>query len=319
MKAFDYARWTVCWGILALGCSGLARAEAPEEYVLGQWEFDGDLSAATGQEIEYLGDTEELTEFTMREINGEEAQVMRFPAATPEQGYEVFHGAPPNGGGTRVNHYTLIMDVMYPTGSETWRALFRNSDLSEPDAEMFISPWGAIGINVQYDPPEGVIRSEVWHRVALAFDLTNNIVAKYVDGRLIAEQTLDAGGDGRWALEESFQLFTDDNSETAPGYINSLQFRDYTMSADEIAALGSASAAGITSPGTPPVGTGFNLSIARSGPNVIISVDEAGTFQLEKKPALGQGDWTPVGDPSSTGEFTLPVNDEIAFFRARRL
>src|SRR5690606_24926448 len=94
------------------------------DYVLGQWEFNGDLEAEVGEALEYLGDTSDNTEFVSMTINGGEAEVMHFPAASPSQGYRMIHGAPPNGEGTKINVYTLIMDIMYPAGG-TWRALLQ--------------------------------------------------------------------------------------------------------------------------------------------------------------------------------------------------
>src|SRR5690606_21408112 len=99
-----------------------------------------------------------------------------------------------------------------------------------------------IGINVEYD---GQIVPNNWHRVAFAFDLPAGTVAKYIDGELVREQPLDSGVDGRWSLLPSFLIFADNDGETATGYINSLQFRDYTMSAEEIGELGFASAEGV--------------------------------------------------------------------------
>ena len=316
MKPFVHAKSIFC-AVVAAAALGITPASAQEEidYVLGQWEFDGDLSAATGEPIEYFGAISNSTEFVTQTINGEEAEVMQFPKAAPGEGYKVFHGAEGNGGGTNVNNYTLIMDIMYPAGSDgTWRALLKTRE-DNFDADIFISNFGGIGINAQYD---GTILADTWYRVALAFGFDTNgtyMLEKYVDGQLVGSQNMGASVDGRWSLEPSFLLFADNNNETELGYINSLQFRDYTMTAEEIAELGLPSAAGITSPGVPPAGD-FSLSIEKSGNNVIITVDESGTYHLERADTVN-GTYVDVGT-SSNGTFTVPIGSSPAFFRAHR-
>lgn len=319
MKPFVLPRRIFCIFPLVIAALLAAPAMAQtstNEYVLGQWEFDGDLSAATGEPIEYFGAISGRTEFVTMTINGEEAQVMKFPAAAPGEGYKVFHGAPANAGGANVNQYTLIMDIMYPGASDgTWRALLSTRE-DNSDAEMFVADFfygNGLGIAAQYD---GTILPNTWHRVAFSFDLEAGTLDKYMDGELVGSQSLGGGIDQRWSLEPSFLLFADNNNETAEGFINSLQFRDYAMTAEEIEALGLASAAGITSPGVPPAGD-FSLSITKSGNEVIITVDEPGTYQLVKSPTV-TGTYADEGTPGSTGKFTNSITGNSAFFRVKR-
>ena len=318
MKLVVLARSLFCPLAAATFLANPALAQEDEiDYVLGQWEFDGDLSAETGQAIEYFGAIEGGTEFVTEMINGQEAQVMQFPQAAPGEGYKVFHGAPANGGGTNVNEYTITMDIKYPEGNR-WRAILKTRE-DGGDADLFVADefFGeGIGINGLYD---GVIVPGQWHRVALSFNLntTNSVLAKYIDGQLVGEQTLTAEVDGRWSLEPSFLLFADNDGETAPGLINSLQFRDYAMTAEEIEALGLPSAAGITTPGVPPAGD-FRLSIAKSGNSVRITVDQAGNYQLVKSPTVN-GTYAPEGARQNTQEFTVPIEPGAnAFFRVYR-
>ena len=66
---------------------------------------------------------------------------MSFPATTPTQGYVMTHGIAPNGGGSYVNHYTLIMDIMFPAASSgQWRSLFQTNPGNSNDGDLFVNP-----------------------------------------------------------------------------------------------------------------------------------------------------------------------------------
>ncbi|MFM8359504.1 MAG: hypothetical protein ACKOET_13225, partial [Verrucomicrobiota bacterium] len=87
--------------------------------VAGQWDFDqGDLRATVGTPLAYFtpeaqqktrfGTTAELG---VGDIDGQAARVMEIPGDVNRNiAYVMTHGIAPNGGGTRVNQYTLIMD-----------------------------------------------------------------------------------------------------------------------------------------------------------------------------------------------------------------
>lgn len=231
--------------------------------VTGQWEFNSsNLVATVGTELAYRGDTETFTTFTTATIGGSEAIVMGFPAATVGQGYTMTHGIAPNGGGSGsyVNQYTLIMDIMFPTASSgVYRALWQTSQGNANDADLFIGENNGIGISGTY---EGAILPDTWHRVAFVFDLTlsSGRLKKFIDGTLVGSQSI-AGVDGRWSLDPTALLFTDEDGETAAGFVNSIQIHDKALSLIEISALGGPSAAGI------PVVT--NVSVAVTPTNQV--------------------------------------------------
>lgn len=277
--------------------------------VTGQWDFNqGDLRATIGSPLEYRGDTAAGTTFSAVPISGTDAAVMGFPATSPTQGYVMPHGAAPNGGGSFVNQYTLIMDVMFPASSDSaWRALLQTSPSNANDGDLFVNTANGIGISGQY---QGTILADTWHRIAFVFDLPNSRVAKYVDGTLVNVQTLGSGRDGRWSLADTALLFADEDSETAAGFVNSIQFRSGLMTDAQIAALGGASAAGIPG-GEAPI----RLGIVRSGTNVIITISGEGTMQLQKKASLSDTTWQDVGAPTTEKSITVPATDAAGFFR----
>ncbi|GMV97651.1 MAG: hypothetical protein AMXMBFR83_20070 [Phycisphaerae bacterium] len=243
--------------------------------VTGQWDFEnGNLNATVGangyywqkpsvpaRDIEAETQFGTTTSFGIAKINGVDAKVMKFPACDRFMGYAMYPEIDANGGGQYVNQFTLIMDVYYPAeSSDKWRALFQTNDCNDAgnDGDTFIrNTDSGLGISGQY---AGTILPDTWHRIALAFNLVaagagNSTLAKYIDGVQVgATQNIVTNGglDGRWSLyakahNRATLLFTDNDGDTAVGYVNSVQIRNYTMTAEEIGALGGPKAEGIES------------------------------------------------------------------------
>jgi hypothetical protein len=249
--------WTA-WTGLALTCCAHAA-------VVGQWDFEqGNLSPTVGNApIEYAdgagGTTEQGTQFGtttalgIPDIGGQPARVMRFDAFLKPAGYNLPTPLVANGGGSLVNQWTLIMDVLYPTGSDLkYRALIDTDSWNTADADFFVGPNNGVGISGQYD---GKVTPDQWHRIAFTVDQAEGVnqIKKYVDGELVGTQK--AGGlDGRWGFSPAYWavLFADDDGEVAPGYVNSIQLRDEVLSRGQIQVLGGAQAAGIPQQ-VPPV------------------------------------------------------------------
>ncbi len=196
--------------------------------------------------------------FGVPNIGGLVAQVMRFPMMpTSADGYQMFPGAPANGSYSAgdVNKYSLVMDVLYPAASDNlYRALFNTAAANNNDADFFIGdntvlpqPNG-IGISGVYD---GTILPDTWYRIALVVDLDTPTGTptyyKYINGTLVGSQELRNSRFAPWSLESGNPswIFSDNDGETALGYVNSVQFSDFAMTAAQIAFLGGPSAAGI--------------------------------------------------------------------------
>lgn len=264
---------------ITLGLGGLAQAA-----VTGQWDFNSsNLTATVGADLADFGTTP--YSFTNTTINGTNAIVLSFPAADSSQGFVMTHGIAANGGGSYVNQYTLIMDIMYPAASSgTWRSLFQTATGNGNDGDLFINDGNGIGISGSYG---GAILPDTWHRVAFVFDLTlpANRLKKYIDGNLVGAQNLD-GLDGRWSLDPTALLFTDNDGETAAGFVNSIQVQDVPLTDTEIFSLGKASAAGI--PLTIPVFTNLTAMVTPTN-----QTDVAGmTATYYTASVLGSGTYT---------------------------
>ena len=240
----------------------IRRQDVAQINVTGQWDFDHcDLSATIGLALEYLdgvtGSTATGTRFGttasfgIPDINGQVANVMFVPGGNSRNlGYIMRHGIGANGGGTRVNQYTLIYDVYWQAGPGF--ASFINFDLSNQSDGDFFFRVSDGGFGQGGGGYEGNMVMQVgrWHRVAFAVDMGANppVVTKYLDGIKHADQTqpnnvLD--GDRRTMPVAGAVLFGDDDGERHPAYVNSIQVREGKLTDAELAALGGPSASGI--------------------------------------------------------------------------
>lgn len=269
----------ICLITLNLGLAWVANAT-----VTGQWDFNSsNLTATVGADLTDFGATP--TTYGTATINGGTATVMGFPAADGTQGYVMSHGIAPNGGGAYVNQYTLIMDIMYPAASSgTWRSLFQTATANGNDGDLFINDGNGIGISSLY---AGAILPDTWHRVAFVFDLTltSNRLKKYIDGSLVGAQNLD-GLDGRWSLDPTALLFTDNDGETAAGFVNSIQIHDVALTDTDIFSLGKATAAGI--PATIPVFTNLTVIVTPTNQTDVVGM----TATYFNAAVLGSGSYT---------------------------
>lgn len=235
-----------------------------DPHVVGQWDFDGgNLAATIGHDLEFLdgptGETSRLTRFGTPPLLGVpglpdgEARVMETPQASPVMGFQLKHDATPNGNGEKVNQYTLVFDILWRNpDNQRFSAFAQIDDMSNRnDSDLFASwtnGFGGIGINERYEGDVG-LRVNQWHRVVFAVDMAASmpVISKFIDGKKHADQTeaRGVGLDDRFALDPTLLLFTDENGETTPGFVNSIQLRDVKMTDEEIAALGGPTASGI--------------------------------------------------------------------------
>ena len=236
----------------------------------GSWDFNsGNLTATVGSPLTYVdgsGGATELntafgttTSFGIADIVGSPASVLRFPAATNGEGYDMPTPAA-NGGGSTVNQYTLIMDVFYPAASiSKTRPLIQTEDGSHLGAQQFIVVDGAtggvgpatIGSGVS-GPYIGNLAANTWYRLAIVVTAgsTTRVYTNGIEMGSFAGEDLD----GLFALNPSSTalILANTTGDAAIGYVNSVQLRDVALNAGQIAALGAASASGIPSV-IPPV------------------------------------------------------------------
>lgn len=285
--------------------------------ITGEWNFTSGLSATIGAPLQFRGDTASVAVFEAATISGLPGRVLRLPALTAEQGLIMPHGAAANGG-TNVNDYTLLMDAMWPTESDgTWRALLQSdtNNAAESDAIFFVNPANAIGVNNQYN---GNLAVNQWHRVALVFELSQNRITSFINGQTNLVHTLNNALDGRFSLRPTALLFTDNDGESQPVLINSLQFRSAAMGGEELAALGGATPGGFSGEVTPLPDVKIER-VQKIGSEVVLTVSGGGNLQLQKSATLLTNSWQNLGSAAVTNTFRVPASDSKAFFRIERL
>jgi hypothetical protein len=294
---------------------------APAPGVTGQWDFDfGDLRATVGSALTNFdttvgADTQfgTTTQFGIPDIAGLPAKVLYYaPSTDTWGGYIMPHGAAPNAGGTKVNRYTIIYDVLYPASSDgQWRSLLQTDPNGSGDGDFFINPSNGIGISGNYT---GTVLSNTWTRIVGVFDLPQRTLKKYINGTLAGQQTLGEGLDARWSLRPTALLFADEDGETNPGYVNSIQFRNGLMTDAEVLALGGVTADGIPLPAEQPVIT----SAVKVGNNIVISWQGAAGLRLKQNADITGGSWTEVPGTAGANSATIPIGAGPAFFRLAR-
>ncbi len=108
---------------------------------IAQWDFNGNLASSTGGANLSAAASAPATvagaTFTTASIGGQTAQVAAFTRGTF---FRMTHGLAANGGGSYLNQYTLIMDVMFPSRPTGWAVLWQTNPNNANDGDWFINP-----------------------------------------------------------------------------------------------------------------------------------------------------------------------------------
>lgn len=218
----------------------------------GQWDFNSsNLTATVGSALQYAdgggGPTEVATAFGttagfgIPNINGTNAIVMRFPAATNTMGYSMPTPSG-NGGGSFVNEYTVIFDLLYPSNGIIRPLVDTDGTEFVAGADFAVNAAGGIGVTPS-GPFDGTLAANTWNRVG--FTVTGTEVRKYINGAQVGSQghTLE----GRLALTPNnlALILANTVGDAGLGYVNSIQLRDVALSPAQMAAMGGPSANGI--------------------------------------------------------------------------
>ena len=213
------------------------QAAAPEPR--GVWEFNGpDPNVATiGTALELFGTVEESTG-----IDGADGAVR-----IGEDSYFICtHGIAPNGGGSKVNEWTLLIDFSYPPSSladppSGYNDLFQTDPTNADDADWTINSSGAIGIGaVGYSSAYGyTTEGNIWYRLVVVVDngVRHDV---YVDGAEIFQGN-EQGVDGRFSLADTLLLFAAGynlDGDDAPIDVSTVAIWDTPLDASEILGLG---------------------------------------------------------------------------------
>ena len=119
------------------------------------------------------------------------------------------HGISSNGGGSKVNNYTIVMDIKIPSLGK-WYAFYQTQTANTADGDWFLNPNGSMGVGqTGYTP--NTLKPNEWYRIAISVS-NGSRHDYYFDGQKVL--TGSAGPvDGRFSLESDVLFFADENSE----------------------------------------------------------------------------------------------------------
>ncbi len=148
--------------------------------------------------------------------------------------YKMNHLISPNGGGTKVNEYTIQYDFKI-AGNGVWHSFFQSSPTNSDDADFFVNTSGNIGVGVVGYSGYSVIPNE-WYRLLVSVKNGSSFTC-YLDGKLLYTGTTQAV-DGRFSLSDLLLIFADDNGEDASIYCSELSIWNQALDATQANELG---------------------------------------------------------------------------------
>ncbi len=228
------------------------------------------------------------------------------------------HGINPNGGGTKVNEYTLQLDILMPEGG-LWHSLFNTDPGNTNDGECFINANNNIGAN-RNGFSSGIIAENTWYRVLVSVK-NGSFYKIFVDGELWVDGT-GQDIDGRDALETALLLFADEDGEDNNMVCAEAAIWDVALTAEQALELGKAADKIIT---TFPVRKGWwkfndpaNLTAASLGQPLSVTgtvKSVSGPFNGNLAVEVGVGSYLSMthgiaanGGGSKVNEYTLQLD-----------
>lgn len=205
----------------------------------GWWKFDDEadlLKATIGQNLVHYGTGVHTHAFGPVDGNGSIVDL-------PGQGLIMNHGIAANGGGSRVNVYSMQLDVMAIGTDPGYYSLFQTGAWNSGDGDLFFkwssTPPGSVGLSA-LGWSTNTVEPELWYRVVVTSSGTTYRV--YINGELWVEK-VGIEIDSRHALqiEELPHIFADDDGEEGEIHCAELAVWDVELTAEQVAELGNAS------------------------------------------------------------------------------
>ena len=146
----------------------------------------------------------------------------------------------PNGGGTKVNTYSLSIDFRVNEWSD-WISLLQTNPLNDDDGDLFLtSPDYDIGVGDLGYSESNIIYQGDWHKmvmVANAFDATSVSVDIYLDGMMVVNGNIQTV-DGRFSLENTLLFMADNDGEDNTIEVAQIAIYDSALTSQDVAGLG---------------------------------------------------------------------------------
>ena len=158
------------------------------------------------------------------------------------------HGIAANGGGARVNQYSMLFDFRRPTEA-VWRTIFQTDTTNLSDGDYFVRDEdnrlgvGDLGYTTNYQMP-----ADTWARLVITADLTaTGAYRTYIDGVLVHTH-LPTPLDGRFSFDPTVLLFADEDNENGLLSVGAVAMWDQALTANEVLTLGIAGASIVAVP-----------------------------------------------------------------------
>ena len=316
-----------------LNQAGVAAPVLDRPKIAGNWQFTNPASfgrATTGADLELRGggffETEGINGATAVEVNKGSHFLAR-------------HGIAANGGGEKVNNYSIMIDFKLPNDN---RYCFYQTNLENTDdvdfflrSNMYELGIGSVYTDLSADP----IKSGVWYRLVVSAQLGESL-KYYLNGKEIFSRggEGDAVLDSRLALDpEGVLLFADEDGEDENIYVAQVTIWDQPLNAADVAALGDAGSNDyLTFPGPltglwtfedpdNPVAAVKGNDLIQSGSaiwetegpgedNKAVEVSK-GSYFLARHGIAASGDGEKVNSYSILIDFKLPNDNRYCFYQ----
>lgn len=237
---FSLRTWVLSIGLLVVFGSSASVGKRAEAGIAGLWEF-GNASnvgqATIGNNLTVVGTTP--SHFASQTYNGLTLNGVIETVPGIANHLIATHGIAANGGGTRVNQYSMLFDIRRPNTDE-WRTLFQSDTTNANDGDYFIRNSdarlgvGALGYTTNFQMP-----ADQWHRLVITADLSaTGAYQTYIDGTLIQTHTQPALDSDRFSFLPTVLLFGDEDVENNLLSVGAVAIWDQTLNSAQVASLG---------------------------------------------------------------------------------
>ena len=148
--------------------------------------------------------------------------------------YKMRHQIPANGGGNKVNEYSLQIDFKIEALG-IWHCFFQTTILNNNDGDCFINPSGNIGTQATGYSGYAVKVNE-WYRMIISVK-NGTQYNFYMDGQLLKTGNVQAIDD-RFSLDSLLLMFADEDGEDSDIIVSEIGIWDRALSALEVSNLG---------------------------------------------------------------------------------
>lgn len=160
--------------------------------------------------------------------------------------YKMKHQIAPNGGGTKVNEYTIQIDFKVEALG-MWHCFFQTTIQNNNDGDCFINTTGNIGVAAT-SYSTYLVKTNEWYRLVLS--IKNGTQYKYyLDGQILNNGTIQTV-DGRFSLDSLLLMFADEDGEDGNIIVSEIGIWDRALSGAEVNNLGGFGHKAPTVPGT---------------------------------------------------------------------